>query len=69
MTDPITQPQEHIAFQDEEISRLSDELYAQQREIARLRMQLERLEARIKTLANPDSGIRNPEEETPPPHY
>ena len=55
-----------IAFQDEAIERLSDTVYAQARDLARLAEQYRRLEARLQALA--ESGDEPGGDETPP-HY
>ncbi|MDH3976472.1 MAG: SlyX family protein [Deltaproteobacteria bacterium] len=53
--------------QESTIEDLNDVLYGQQKEIDKLGSELERLKDRIKTGAA--SIIRDPSEETPPPHY
>lgn len=66
----IIQLQEALAYQDEEITRLSEELYIQQKEIRELRHQVARLELELrKVVADAGSIMRDPEHETPPPHY
>lgn len=68
MDDIIIKLQETLFHQGEDIARLSEELYAQQKEISTLNFQVEKLKAKLKSM---DEGgdIRKPDEETPPPHY
>jgi uncharacterized coiled-coil protein SlyX len=61
--------QEITAHQQDEIARLSDELYAQQKEITSLRADLASLRAMLKASAGDGFQIRSQAEETPPPHY
>ena len=65
MTESLTALQEIVAHQELEISRLSDEIYAQQREIAQLRQMLLKFKETVESL----SQLRSAEDETPPPHY
>ena len=51
-----------------EISQLSEELYAQQKEIASLRLEIAKLHAKWQA-SQSDSGILHPMDDTPPPHY
>ena len=51
-----------------ELSQLSDELYAQQKEIAALRLEIAKLNAKWQA-SQADSGILHPMDDTPPPHY
>lgn len=69
MNDPITQMQETLAHQDEEIRRLSDEVYAQQKELAQLKQQFALLQDKFRAALAEDNGMRSPDQETPPPHY
>lgn len=69
MDEMIIRLQEAIAHQGEDILRLSDELYTQQKEIADLRRQLQLLHAKLKAASEEGTGIRPANEETPPPHY
>ena len=61
--------QEIVSHQEEEIARLSAELYAQQRDVKLLKAEMAALQAMIKTGMLQDSPMRSPEQETPPPHY
>ena len=60
--------QEQIAFMQSEMSQLSDELYAQQKEMAAMRLQMMKLEQKLQA-AQGDGAILSPSEDTPPPHY
>ena len=62
------QMQEQMAFMQAELSQLSDEVFAQQKEIADLRLQLQKLNAKLNNV-QADSGILNASEDSPPPHY
>ena len=62
------QMQEQMAFMQAELSQLSDEVFAQQKEIADLRLQLQKLNAKLNNV-QADSGILNAAEDSPPPHY
>ena len=55
-----------LAFQDDTIQALNDELVAQQRNIERLQMQIAALAKRQEDM---QSGFGMSEEEAPPPHY
>ena len=68
MSDPMQDLQEQLAYLQQDMQAMSDELYAQQREIATLRLQIEHLKARLRE-SHSDSGILKPEEDSPPPHY
>ncbi len=63
-----THLEEKIAYLEHEVSQLSDELYAQQKEISLLREALERVNETIKNNSD-GSPMRDASEETPPPHY
>ena len=68
MEKTIQDLQEQIAFMQSEISQLSDELYAQQKEMTTLRLSLMKLEQKLQA-AQGDGAILSPSEDTPPPHY
>ena len=55
-----------LAFQDDTIQALNDELVAQQRSIERLQMQIAALAKRQEDM---QSGFGMSEHEAPPPHY
>lgn len=69
MNNDIVTLQEITTYQQEEITRLSDELYTQQKEINALRAELASLRAMLKASAGDGFQIRSQAEETPPPHY
>jgi SlyX protein len=62
----IEQLEVRIAYQDDTINQLSDQLYAQSREIGRLSECCRRLDERLKRIA--DGDVSSPQDETPP-HY
>jgi len=64
----ITALEELCAYQQIEIHQLSDELFAQQKEMSSLYSRLHRLEQKLQSMAE-ISPVRPLEEETPPPHY
>lgn len=68
MDDPITQLQEQSAIMQAELAALSEELYLQQKEIARLTLVVTQLKDKLQA-AQTDSGILRPDEDVPPPHY
>ena len=68
MDDRITRLEEQIALMQADLSQISDELYAQQRENGSLRREIQTLKDRIYSVQS-DSGILKPEEDSPPPHY
>jgi SlyX protein len=68
MNDRITRLEEQIALMQADLSQMSDELYAQQKENGSLRREIETLKGRIQSVQS-DSGILKPEEDSPPPHY
>lgn len=61
--------QEIVSHQAMQISQLSDELYAQQREITELRTQLNRLHQKYQQLSERQSDNADTLPEPPPPHY
>ena len=68
MSYPVQKLEEKLAFMQAEINAMSDELYAQQKDIAALRHEIDKLNAKLKH-AQMDSGILNSAEDAPPPHY
>ena len=60
--------EEQVALIQADLSQMSDELYAQQREIGSLRQEIETLKSRLLS-AQSDGDILTPEEDGPPPHY
>ena len=59
--------QEQAAFMQAEIAQMSEELYAQQKDIAALRMEIAVLTSKLQ--GTQESGILRPDEDVPPPHY
>ena len=68
MDDKIKQIEEQTAILQAELLQMSDELYAQQREIEQLRNELGNLRSKLQN-APTDSGILTADEDVPPPHY
>jgi len=68
MEQDIQTLQEQIAYMQSELGQLSDELYAQQKEMAKLRLEILKLQQKLQASHN-DSGILNAAEDVPPPHY
>lgn len=70
MDDIIIHMQTTIDRHEMDIVNLSDELYTQQKEVAKLRDQLAQLEQRLKSLADEDYSAQTElGQEPPPPHY
>jgi SlyX protein len=59
--------QEQAAFMQAEIAQMSEELYAQQKDIAALRMEIAVLTSKLQSTQ--ESGILRADEDVPPPHY
>lgn len=64
----VTELETRLAFQDDTLQQLSDELLAQGRLIERLQRQVAALAARQAELAG-QIGTVPGEDEAPPPHY
>ena len=62
----VTDLESRLAFQDDTIQALNDELVAQQRVIERLQLQMAALLKRQEEMVGPFDSF---EEEAPPPHY
>lgn len=60
--------EELIAILQSELSQMSDELYAQQKDIEQLRIEIRNLKSKLQNVPT-DSGILTADEDTPPPHY
>ncbi len=56
-----------LAFQDHTIEQLNQELTQQQRQVEKLRQQLDLLVSRLREMQL--SQVASQAEETPPPHY
>ena len=63
----IDELETRLAQQDQTLLELSDELYRQQRQIARLETELRQLLDRMQTISTPEPGS-GPADEVPP-HY
>ena len=63
----IDELETRLAQQDQAVLELSDELYRQQRQIARLETELRQLVDRVRTIRTPEPGP-DPADEAPP-HY
>ena len=68
MDDKIKQIEEQTAILQAELSQMSDELYAQQRDIEQLRNEIKNLKSKLQNVST-DSGILTANEDIPPPHY
>lgn len=68
MDDRIQQLEERMARLQADLGQMSDEVYAQQKEISALVSQVKALTNRL-ALTQTDSGILASNEDTPPPHY
>ena len=64
----IKKLEEQIAFLQNEISQMSDEIFIQQKEISKLTIELVNLKNKLSDVEN-NTGIRNLDDDTPPPHY
>ena len=67
MDDSIIELQTIVAHQAEEIANLSQEMYAQQKELMKLKQQMAMLLDRFRSLA--EAGAQDKTPEPPPPHY
>jgi SlyX protein len=66
MEERVTELESRLAFQDDTLQTLSDELVAQQRLIERLQLQLAALAKRQEDISGQLETANN---EAPPPHY
>lgn len=57
-----------IAFQEDTVNSLHEELLAHQKRIEQLQQQIILLAEKLQQMPE-ESGILRPEEEPPPPHY
>jgi uncharacterized coiled-coil protein SlyX len=58
-----------IEHQAADIASLSEELYAQQKELAALKRQFAELKESLKAMADEGGAVKDLSQETPPPHY
>lgn len=63
----IVELEERVAFQDETIEILNDEMKLHQLRFAKMQRQLELLAEKIKESQN--GSMMHPSQEPPPPHY
>lgn len=68
MDTKIRHLEEQSAILQAELSQMSDELYAQQKEIELLRIEIGNLKSKLQNVPV-DSGILTADEDVPPPHY
>ena len=68
MEDRVIKLEEKMAILQDELSQMGHEVYAQQKEMARLMIEIGKLKSHLEHV-KPDSGIINPREESSPPHY
>lgn len=66
--DSLVELQTRVAFQDDAIEQLNRTVAGQQQEIGRLREELARLAAQVRSLAGSPVTLAQGEE-PPPPHY
>ena len=64
----IVELESKLAFQEDTVNSLSNELLEHQKRIDRLQQQVMLLAEKLSNLPD-DQGILRPEEEPPPPHY
>jgi SlyX protein len=67
LVERIDHLESRLAFQDHTIEQLNQELTQQQRQLEKLRLQLDLLVNRMREMQV--SQIASQAEETPPPHY
>ena len=64
----IVELESKLAFQEDTVNSLSNELLEHQKKIDRLQQQVMLLAEKLRNLPD-EQGILRPEEEQPPPHY
>lgn len=67
MNERLTELEVRVAFQDKTLQDLNEVVIRQQREIDRLKRELEAMKSRLAGLA--PSMVISREDEKPPPHY
>ena len=67
MEDRIQELEIRVAFQDDLLSSLNQQVHAAHQEIALLRAELMSLRDRVEGMK--DGGASDPAQEPPPPHY
>ena len=68
MSNDLKKLQELTSHLQTELAALNDEIYAQQQDIARMKVEIEHLNNKLKSFQDGD-GILNSAVDTPPPHY
>ena len=68
MEDRVIKLEEKMAVLQDELLQMGHEVYAQQKEMARLMIEIGKLKSRLEHVKS-DTGILNPSDESPPPHY
>ena len=68
MQEIIKKLEEQIAFLQQEMIQISDEVYSQQKEISKLTHELLFVKNKLHAFEN-NSELREIEDEAPPPHY
>ncbi|KFX68638.1 hypothetical protein TMS3_0114120 [Pseudomonas taeanensis MS-3] len=66
MEERVTELESRLAFQDDTIQALNDELVVQQRLLERLQLQVAALAKRQEDISG---QLESTEDEAPPPHY
>ena len=67
MSDHITELEIQLTHQQQQVEELNDLMYRQQQEIDTLTIELRRIKEQLQIVL--PSLVREPEDETPPPHY
>ena len=68
MEDRFIKLEEKMAILQDELSQMGHEVYAQQKEMAQLMIEIGKLKSRLEHV-KPNSVTLNQSEESPPPHY
>ena len=68
METKINHLEEQMAILQHEMAQMSHEVYAQQKELSHLLLEIEKLKSRLEGV-QPESGILTANEDIPPPHY
>ncbi|PXF29660.1 hypothetical protein WH50_19470 [Pokkaliibacter plantistimulans] len=66
MEDRLTELETRVAFMDDTINQLNDELVHQQKELETLHRMLHLMHEQMKQMTNPEQSNQG---EPPPPHY
>ncbi|MDX1539275.1 SlyX family protein [Arsukibacterium sp.] len=68
MQQQLIELESKLAFQEDTVQSLNNELHQHQQRIEKLQQQVMLLAEKLRQLPD-DQGILRPEEEPPPPHY